>query len=65
MAAATDAFKEAIGPGIGKRATCRHARKTGLLTLEKRGRFWFYRADRPALDAVIESLRLLEGDDGT
>lgn len=40
-------------------------RKTGLLTLEKRGRFWFYRADRSALDAVIESLRLLEGDDGT
>jgi DNA-binding transcriptional ArsR family regulator len=40
-------------------------RKTGLLTLEKRGRFWFYRADRPILDAVVESLRLLEGDDGT
>ncbi|MDK2747019.1 MAG: metalloregulator ArsR/SmtB family transcription factor [Brevundimonas sp.] len=40
-------------------------RKTGLLTLEKRGRFWFYRADRPALAAVVESLRLLEGDDGT
>ncbi len=40
-------------------------RKTGLLTLEKRGRFWFYRADRPTLDAVVESLRLLEGDDGT
>jgi DNA-binding transcriptional ArsR family regulator len=34
-------------------------RKTGLMTLEKDGRFWYYRTDRVVLYAVIEALRAL------
>jgi len=41
-------------------------RKTGLLPLEKRGRFWFYKTDRAALAAVSAAVAaLLESDDGT
>lgn len=34
-------------------------RKTGLVTLEKEGRFWFYRTDGSRLDAVLEDLESL------
>ena len=37
-------------------------RKSGLLMLEKRGRFWFYRADRAVLRKAIEALGTLEGE---
>jgi DNA-binding transcriptional ArsR family regulator len=35
-------------------------RKTGLVTLEKTGRFWFYQTDRSRLRAAIEALKALE-----
>jgi DNA-binding transcriptional ArsR family regulator len=35
-------------------------RKTGLVTLEKDGRFWFYQTDRTRLSAAIEALQALE-----
>ncbi len=31
-------------------------RKTGLVTLEKEGRFWFYRADRDRLAGIVAAL---------
>lgn len=36
-------------------------RKTGLVTLEKDGRFWYYQTDRAVLRAAIEALKILEG----
>jgi DNA-binding transcriptional ArsR family regulator len=35
-------------------------RKTGLVTLEKDGRFWLYQTDRPRIRAAIEALQALE-----
>lgn len=34
-------------------------RKTGLVILEKEGRFWFYRTDRSRLDAILAELETL------
>jgi DNA-binding transcriptional ArsR family regulator len=34
-------------------------RKTGLVTLEKEGRFWFYRTDHSRLDAILAELEAL------
>ncbi|MGL5837511.1 MAG: ArsR/SmtB family transcription factor [Sphingorhabdus sp.] len=31
-------------------------RKTGLVTLEKEGRYWFYQTDRAQLDMIVEAL---------
>lgn len=36
-------------------------RKTGLVTLEKDGRFWFYRTNADRLGAVIAALGELQG----
>jgi DNA-binding transcriptional ArsR family regulator len=35
-------------------------RKTGLVTLEKDGRFWFYQTARERLHAVVEELQALD-----
>jgi DNA-binding transcriptional ArsR family regulator len=35
-------------------------RKTGLLRLEKRGRFWFYQTDRAALGKLAMAVSALE-----
>jgi DNA-binding transcriptional ArsR family regulator len=35
-------------------------RKTGLVTLEKDGRFWFYQTDRARLHFAIEALQALD-----
>jgi DNA-binding transcriptional ArsR family regulator len=35
-------------------------RKTGLVTLEKDGRFWFYQTDRARLRLAIEALQALD-----
>ena len=41
-------------------------RKCGLLSLDKRGRFWLYRADRAVLNAAIAALaNLKQGPDGS
>lgn len=37
-------------------------RKTGLVTVEKDGRFWFYRTDVSRLSAVIAALTKVRGD---
>jgi DNA-binding transcriptional ArsR family regulator len=34
-------------------------RKSGLLVLEKRGRFWFYRTDTSVIHKAVEGLRSL------
>jgi DNA-binding transcriptional ArsR family regulator len=39
-------------------------RKTGLMRLEKRGRFWFYRTDLKVLRAVAGAVARLEGGTG-
>jgi DNA-binding transcriptional ArsR family regulator len=36
-------------------------RKTGLVTLEKDGRFWFYQTDRSRLREAVEALQALDG----
>ena len=36
-------------------------RKAGLLVLEKRGRFWFYRSDGAVLERVMAALGALKG----
>jgi len=40
-------------------------RKTGLMVLEKQGRFRFYRADKAILRSVVAALESLEKTDGT
>ena len=35
-------------------------RKSGLLVLEKRGRFWFYRSDPVVLDRAVAALGALK-----
>lgn len=37
-------------------------RKTGLLQLEKDGRFWFYQTNRERLDAVSHALAMVGAD---
>lgn len=34
-------------------------RKTGLVTLEKRGRFWFYSTDAARVDEAVQALQNL------
>jgi DNA-binding transcriptional ArsR family regulator len=36
-------------------------RKTGLVTVEKEGRFWFYRTDADRLSVVIAALSKFQG----
>jgi DNA-binding transcriptional ArsR family regulator len=35
-------------------------RKTGLVTVEKEGRFWFYKTDGARLHAAIEALQAMD-----
>jgi len=37
-------------------------RKTGLVELQREGRYWLYRTDPVVLDRVIEALGRLKGD---
>ena len=39
-------------------------RKSGLLVLEKRGRFWFYRADANVVRRAVAHLASLAGESG-
>ena len=39
-------------------------RKTGLLVLEVRGRFWLYRTDRAAVAATVAALAAAVGGEG-
>jgi DNA-binding transcriptional ArsR family regulator len=38
-------------------------RKSGLLRLEKRGRFWFYQTDRRVLRRAAAAIRRMASDD--